>query len=90
MLPMSRTRKIALVLAIVSAPSALSTAFDALEQLDRIPLRRHSEAGILARVDYTCYTDHLLAVANSFSVDCLGESRDSGDPIEASSTRLAP
>ena len=71
-----RTRRIALVLAIICGSFRLEHGLRCVEQLDRIPLRRHSEAGILARLDYTCYTDDLLAVANSFSVDCLGESRE--------------
>ena len=76
-----RTRRIALVLAIICRTSALSTAYDAFNNcigflFDDIP-----KAGILARVDYTRNTNRLLGVANSFSVECLGESRDDEIPL---------
>jgi len=49
-----------------------------VEQRDWISHRRHSEGDLLACADYTCYTNHLLAVPSSFLVDHLGESRAGG------------
>jgi hypothetical protein len=85
----SRTRKIALALAIVSAPSALSTAFDAWNSwigflFDDIPKEAFWRVLITPAIRTIYWLSQILFLWTAWG------NPERRDPAEASSTRLAP
>jgi hypothetical protein len=84
-----RTRKIALVLAILSAPSALSTAFDAWNSwigflFDDIPREAFWRAVITPAIRIIYWLSQILFLWTAWG------NPEREDPAEASFTRLAP
>ena len=87
--PDSRTRKIALVLAIISAPSALSTAFDAWNSwigflIDDIPRQAFWRVLITPAIRTIYWLSQILFLWTTWG------NPESAGSVEATSTRLAP